>query len=172
METNEIELTEIEPKIYLIRGHKVMLDHDLAELYQETTKRLNQQVTRNLKRFPRDFMFPLTDQEVRNLKLQFATSSLEWGGRRKPTQAFTEQGIAMLSTVLRSERAIDVNIAIMRTFVRLRHVLNSNKELEKKIMELETRFEGKFKVVFDAIKKVTSQEPIPRKRIIGLAPEE
>jgi phage regulator Rha-like protein len=119
-----------------------MLDYDLAELYQESTKRLNQQVTRNIKRFPHDFMFPLSNQEVGRLKLQIATSKQGRGGRRKPTLAFTEQGIAMLSSVLRSERAIDVNIAIMRAFVRLRHVLNSNTELEKKSLNSKVNLES------------------------------
>jgi hypothetical protein len=166
METNEIVLNDIETKIYLIRGQKVMLDYDLAELYQVPTMHLNQQVKRNQKRFPPDFMFPLSDQELKNLISQFVISSPSWGGRRKPPLAFTEQGIAMLSSVLRSDRAIDVNVAIMRTFVHLRRVLNSNMELEKRI----TQLEGQVKIVFDAIKKLSSQEPVPRKRIIGLDP--
>lgn len=163
---------EIESQIYLIRGLKVMLDHDLAELYQIPTKRLNEQVKRNLGRFPADFMFSLTNQELAILKSQFATSRLDWGGRRKATQAFTEQGIAMLSSVLHSDRAIEVNIAIMRAFVKMRQALSLHRDLEKKLNEMEARYEGKFKVVFDAIKELMSAHAVPRKRIIGLKKED
>jgi hypothetical protein len=119
MTSDEIEVTGIETKIYLVRGQKVMLDRDLAELYQVPTKRLKEQVRRNQKRFPADFMFALSNQELGILRSQFATSSLGWGGHRIPPFAFTEQGIAMLSSVLQSDRAIHVNIAIMRAFVQL-----------------------------------------------------
>lgn len=149
-----------------------MLDHDLALLYGVATKRLNEQVRRNIKRFPGDFMFFLSNQELTILKSQFATSRLAWGGRRKPSLAFTEQGIAMLSSVLHNERAVDVNISIVRTFVQLRTVLNSNRELERKFAELESKYDGKFKVVFEAIRELVSQHSVPRKRIIGLTPEE
>ena len=162
---------KIESQIYLIRGLKVMLDHDLAELYQIPTKRLNEQVRRNAERFPPDFMFILTNQELAILKSQFATSSLNWGGRRKPTAAFTEQGIAMLSSVLHSDRAIEVNIAIMRAFVKMRQALSLHQDLEKKLLEMESRSEGKFKVVFDAIKELMSAHSVPRKRVIGLDQE-
>jgi len=180
----------IERRIYLIRGQKVMLDFDLAELYGVTTKRLNQQVTRNKQRFPEDFMFRLTQEETENLRLQFATSSLEtaqfpaknanlrsqiatassgYGGRRYPPYAFTEQGVAMLSSVLNSEQAIEVNIAIMRAFVRLRQMLETNEELNRKfaavIRKLSTH-DKYFRVVFDELKKMT-ETPRSTGRQIG-----
>jgi hypothetical protein len=127
----------IEHKIYLIRGQKVMLDRDLAELYGVQTFRLNEQVKRNSNRFPEDFMFHLTTEEFGNLRSQIAMSS--WGGRRYLPYAFTEQGVAMLSSVLNSERAILVNIAIMRAFIRLRQMIANNQELAKKIEQLENR---------------------------------
>ena len=134
-----------------------MLDDDLAALYGVLTKRLNEQVRRNRRRFPGDFLFELRLEEVANLKSQFATSSLagQHGGRRKAVSAFTEQGVAMLSSVLHSDRAIDVNIAIMRTFVRLRHVIQGHAELAKRIDELEQRYDGQFQVVFDALRELT-----------------
>ncbi len=171
MKIKQETFTEVESKIYLIRGQKVMLDFDLALLYEIPTMRLNQQVRRNLFRFPEDFMFSLTNQEFRNLKSQFVISSLSWGGRRSPPLAFTEQGIAMLSSVLNSRRAAEVNIAIMRTFMQLRSVLISNHELEKRITKLESKYDGQFKIVFDAIREVLSSHPVPRKRIIGLGKE-
>ena len=145
-----------------------MLDFDLAELYQVQTIRLNQQVRRNMYRFPEDFMFVLTNQEFINLKSQIVISSSGWGGRRTPPLAFTEQGISMLSSVLNSRRAIEVNIAIMRTFVQLKLVLTSNSELEKRLSELELQCEGKFTLVFDAIRELMSAHAVPMKRIIGL----
>jgi hypothetical protein len=162
------EASAIESKIYLIRGQKVMLDFDLASLYEIPTPRLNQQVRRNLFRFPPDFMFPLTIQEFKNLKSQIVISSSGWGGRRTPPLAFTEQGIAMLSSVLNSRRAVSVNIAIMRTFVELKSVLVSNTELEKKIAALEEKYDGQFQVVFEAIREIVSKHSVPRKRVIGL----
>jgi len=133
-----------------------MLDDDLAALYGVLTKRLNEQVRRNRRRFPGDFLFELSLEEAANLKSQFATSSLagQHGGRRKAVSAFTEQGVAMLSSVLHSDRAIDVNIAIMRTFVRLRHALHGHAELAKKVEELEQRYDGQFQVVFDALREL------------------
>jgi ORF6N domain-containing protein len=132
--TSSLPITQIASRIVLVRGHEVLLDADLADLYGVHTKVLIQSVKRNLKRFPPDFMFRLTDQEVKNLKSQIVTSSLAahnaWGGRRKPLQAFTEQGVAMLSSVLRSPRAIAANIAIMRAFVRLREIVSANAFLE------------------------------------------
>ena len=128
-----IPIERIAEKIYLIRDEKVMLDSDLAELYDVPTKRLNEQVKRNIRRFPEDFMFQLTQEEFENLKSQFATSS--WGGRRTFPYAFTEQGVAMLSSVLHSDRAIDINVAIMRTFIRLREMLSTHKDLARKIEE-------------------------------------
>ena len=125
---SETDVTRVESITYLIRGERVMLDHDLAELYQIPTKRIKEQVKRNLKRFPKDFMFVLSEQELTNLRSQFATSSSGWGGNRVSPFAFTEQGIAMLSSVLKSERAISVNIAIMLAFVQMRRLVTSNKE--------------------------------------------
>jgi hypothetical protein len=130
----------IKEKIFLIRGRKVMIDHDLAKLYGVPTKRLNEQVKRNIRRFPEDFLFELTDEEMRNLRSQFATSS--WGGQRYRTNAFTEQGIAMLSSVLKSDRAIQVNIAIMRAFVQIREILLTHKELAAKIEALELKYKN------------------------------
>lgn len=132
----------IESRIWLIRGQKVLLDADLAVLYQVETKRLNEAVRRNRERFPEDFMFRLTPAENEILRSQFATSSELWGGRRYLPYAFTEQGVAMLSSVLRSGRAIEVNIAIMRTFVRLRQLLASHEDLARQFEELRTRQEA------------------------------
>ena len=158
----------IERRIYLIRGHKVMIDVDLAELYGVPTKALNQQVQRNRKRFPEDFMFQLTKEEAENLTSQFATSRSKHGGRRSLPYAFTEPGVAMLSSVLTSERAIEVNITIMRAFIRLRQILESNEELNKKfadvIRKLSTH-DNYFRVVFDELRKLTEQPTSPRKTI-------
>src|SRR5215475_2023080 len=129
----------IERKIYLIRGQKVMLDRDLAEMYGVPTKQLNQQVRRNISRFPRDFMFQLTAAEDSHLRSQIVTSKKSRGGRRYAPFVFTEQGIAMLSSVLNSERAIQVNISIMRTFVKLREALHNSGELARRLKELETK---------------------------------
>jgi phage regulator Rha-like protein len=156
----------------LIRGHKVILDADLAALYGVETKQLIRAVKRNLPRFPGDFMFQLNEEEFENLRYHSGTSS-QWGGRRYPPYAFTEQGVAMLSSVLRSKRAIQVNIEIMRAFVRLRQMLASNKELAKRLDELEKKYDAQFKVVFDAIRQLMApQEPAPSKRRIGFLVEE
>jgi hypothetical protein len=164
-----ISVQLIERRIYLIRGQKVMIDVDLAELYGVTTKRLNQQVQRNLKRFPEDFMFQLTKVEAEALRLQFATSKPGRGGRRTLPYVFTEQGVAMLSTVLNSEQAIAVNIMIMRAFVKLRQMLESNEELNRKfaavIRKLSTH-DKYFRVVFDELEKL-SELPIPPRKQIG-----
>ncbi len=130
---NIIPIERIAEKIYLIRNEKVMLDSDLADLYEIPTKRLNEQVKRNIRRFPEDFMLQLTKEEFENMKSQFATSS--WGGRRTLPYVFTEQGVAMLSSVLNSDRAVDINVAIIRTFVRLREMLATHKDLAQKIEE-------------------------------------
>ena len=132
-----VSMDHVAAKILFIRGQKVMLDQDLAELYGVATKVLIQAVRRNADRFPEDFMFQLTKQEFNDLRSQFVTSS--WGGRRYPPYAFTEQGVAMLSSVLRSERAIGVNIEIMRAFLRLRQMLASNAELARKLAALEKK---------------------------------
>jgi hypothetical protein len=160
----------IERKIYLICGHKVMLDSDLAELYEVPTRRLNEQVKRNISRFPSDFMFQLTHDETKNLRSQIATSSFEHGGRRYLPYVFTEQGVAMLSSVLNSERAIHVNVEIMRAFVRLRQMLASNAELARKLDALENKYDAQFKVVFDAIRQLMTP-PEPKKRKIGFRRE-
>lgn len=163
----ELILVEIiERKIYLIRGHKVMLDRDLAELYQVPTRRLNEQVKRNVTRFPADFMFQLSDEEAENLRSQFATSSTSHGGRRYLPYVFTEQGVAMLSSVLNSERAVQVNIAIMRTFVKLRQMLASNADLARKLAAMEKKYDSQFRMVFDAIRELM-RPPEPKKRKIG-----
>lgn len=160
----------IRDMIYIIRGYKVMLDSDLAALYGVPTGRLNEQVKRNGKRFPDDFMFLLTKQEFENLKSQFAISS--WGGRRKLPYVFTEQGVAMLSSVLSSDRAIQVNIAIMRTFTKLREIMATHKELRQKIEDIEKKYDGQFQVVFTAIKELFGKfnEPEKPKGKIGFHP--
>ncbi|MBM4091633.1 MAG: ORF6N domain-containing protein [Planctomycetes bacterium] len=155
----------IEQAILLIRGQKVMLDSDLAELYEVPTKRLTEAVRRNQSRFPSDFMFQLTTSEFENLRTQFATSS--WGGRRYNPFVFTEHGILMLSSVLRSERAVQVNIAIMRAFVRLREMLATHKELARKLDELERKYDSQFRVVFEAIRQLMAPPTAAEKRRIG-----
>ena len=144
----------IENRIFLIRGQKVMLDHDLAALYRVPTKILNKAVNRNIDRFPADFMFQLTGNEFENLRFHFGTSS--WGGRRYFPLAFTEQGIAMLSSVLKSKNALQVNITIMRTFVKLRQILSTHKELAEKIAELERKY-NKHDIEIQAVFKVLKQ---------------
>lgn len=156
----------IERKIYLIRGEKVMLDSDLAELYGVPTKRLNEQVRRNPKRFPPDFMFQLNEKKFESLRSHFATSSSQHGGRRYLPYVFTEQGVAMLSSVLNSERAMLVNVEIMRTFVKLRQMVASHAELSRKFDALEKKYDAQFKVVFDAIRQLMVEpQRKPRRRI-------
>lgn len=188
--TTGVSVQLIERRIYLIRGQKVMLDYDLAELYGVTTSRLNEGVTRNRKRFPEDFMFRLTKEESENLRSQFVTSSSEpakfaaknanlrsqfaisssgYGGRRYLPRAFTEQGVAMLSSVLNSEQAIEVNIAIMRAFVRLRQMLETNEELNRKfaaVIKKLSAHDKYFSIVFDELKKLT-EKPRSSGRQIG-----
>ena len=153
-----IPIEIIERKIYLIRSQKVMLDSDLAELYGVKTFNLNKAVKRNIDRFPQDFMFQLTKEEADSLRFQIGMSKSEGrGGRRYLPYAFTEQGVAMLSSVLRSERAIHVNIAIMRVFVKLREFLSTHKELAHKLAELERKIERhdeEIKAIFDAIRQL------------------
>ena len=162
---------EIRRAILPIRGKRVMLDSDLAALYGVATKALVQAVRRNPGRFPEDFMFRLTRREAANLRSQTVTSSLGrgWGGRRHTPYAFTEQGVAMLSTVLRSRRAIEANITIMRTFVQLRQMLVSHETLAAKLVALEKKYDAKFSVVFDAIRELMSP-PTARRRAIGFRP--
>ena len=160
----------IERAIVVLRGHKLMLDKDLAALYAVPTKVLLQAVKRNPERFPSDFMFQLNKQEVAILRSQIVTSS--WGGRRSVPYAFTEQGVAMLSSVLNSPRAIAVNIEIMRAFVRLRLILASNKELSRRLDELEAGTDASFRQVFAVIRQLMAP-PEPKKRPIGfVTPEE
>jgi hypothetical protein len=159
----------IEHRIYLIRNHKVLFDRDLAELYGVDTRVLNQAVKRNRERFPDDFMFQLTAKETENLRSHIVTS--RWGGRRYLPYAFTEQGVAMLSTVLKSRRAIQVSIAIMRTFVRLRRILATHKELAKRLVELETKYDAQFKVVFEVIQQLMEPPSEPDRPLIGFAAE-
>ena len=160
---NHILAEKIANQIYLIRGTKVMLDKDLAELYGVETKRLKEQVKRNIRRFPEDFVFELTKDEFDNLRSQIATSS--WGGVRYMPMAFTEQGVAMLSSVLNSDRAIDVNVQIMRTFTKLRQMISSHKELSKKIESMEKKYDEQFRVVFDVIKQLLKDDVNPAKKI-------
>ena len=167
---NTLPVEIIQSKIYLIRGRKVMLDRDLGELYGVPTFRLNEQVKRNMKRFPMDFMYQLTKEEFNNLISHSAISS--WGGVRKLPYVFTEQGVAMLSSVLNSDRAIEVNIQIMRVFTNLREMMLSHKDLARKIEDLEKKFEGKFKehdqriiLIFNAIKNLlAAKEENAKKR--------
>lgn len=167
-----IPAERIERSILVLRGHKVLLDADLANLYDVETKVLLQAVKRNPDRFPKDFMFQLTDQEFRNLRSQFVTSS--WGGRRYAPYVFTEQGVAMLSSVLNSPRAIAVNIEIMRAFVRLREMIAGNKELAKRLDELEARIDRKLSThdqaiagILDAIRALMAPPAPTMKRRIG-----
>jgi hypothetical protein len=162
----------IEDKIYMIRGQKVMLDSDLARLYGVPTKRLNEQVRRNKRRFPADFMIELTESELAALRSHFATSKKGSGGRRYRPFAFTEQGVAMLSSVLNSDRAIDVNIEIMRAFVRLREILLAHKDLALKLEELEKKYDEQFRIVFEVIRQLMAPPEPPPKRPIGFGVEE
>jgi hypothetical protein len=160
----------VEKRIVLLRGERVMLSTDLAALYEVEPRVLVQAVKRNLDRFPEDFMFQLTREELANLKSQIVISS--WGGLRRATPyAFTEQGVAMLSSVLRSPRAIRVNVEIMRAFVRLRRLLASNEELARKLAELERKYDAQFKIVFDAIRQIMAP-PEKARRSIGFRVEE
>ncbi len=170
-----VPIERIEKQIYLFRGKKVMIDSDLAELYGVETKALNRAVKRNIDRFPRDFMFQLGKEEAEtllrfqigtsNLKSQTVTSKDGRGGRRYLPYTFTEQGVAMLSSVLRSERAIQVNIQIMRTFAKLRQMIISHKELARKLEKLERKYDAKFRLVFDAIRELMAPPAEPTRKI-------
>lgn len=169
-ESSLITIEQISDKIYNIRGVKVMLDSDLADLYEVQTKVLNQAVRRHIKRFPKDFMFQLTKQEFDNLKSQIVTSS--WGGVRKLPHAFTEQGVAMLSGILNSDRAIEVNIQIMRVFTQLRHALMESQELRTAIEELKKQTEKRldqtderFEIVFSVLDKLLAEDENPKRKI-------
>ena len=157
-----IPVERIVSSIYLIRGEKVMLDSDLARLYQIETKNLNKAVKRNLNRFPEDFRFQLTKEEAESLRFQTGTSNEGRGGRRTPPYVFTEQGVAMLSSVLHSDRAAEVNVAIMRTFVKLRQMLATNRELARKVQE----HDQKIAILFDTVQKLLTP-PAQKKNPIG-----
>jgi hypothetical protein len=160
-----VPIERITSKIYLIRNVKVMLDRDLAELYGVETKRLKEQVRRNIERFPEDFMFELTKDELGNWRSQFATSNQDIMGLRIPPFVFTEHGILMLSSVLKSKRAIQVNIQIMRTFTQLRKMLSTHEDLKRKIESMEKKYDQQFQIVFEAIKQLLSEEDKPKKKI-------
>ena len=164
--------------VFFVRGEKVMFDADLAKLYGVNTKALNQAFRRNKQRFPTNFAFQLSTAEYNDLKSQIVASSGEGsnlrsqivtstshGGRRRPPYAFTEQGVAMLSSILRSSRAVEVNIAIMRTFVQLRRLMDTNRDLARKIEALEKKYDEQFTVVFEAIKQLIATPEEPRKQI-------
>ena len=190
MSNNLIPAQRIERRILLLRGEKVMLDSDLAELYGVPTKVLNQAVKRSVERFPEDFMFRLSVaesklilrsqivtssgentekhvQKPRNLRSQIVTSSGEYGGRRYRPRAFTEQGVAMLSSVLRSERAVQVNIAIMRAFVQLRQILSTHADLARKLRALEGKYDAQFRAVFDAIRELMDDAKPVKRGVMG-----
>lgn len=166
-----IPMERIEQAIYLIRGHKVMLDRDLAFLYGVETKRLKEQVRRNIARFPDDFMFVLSKEEFSDWRSQFATSNSDRIGLRHPPMVFTEQGVAMLAGTLNSKRAIDVNIAIMRTFVKLRRILESNTKLAEKLDEMEKQYDKQFQIVFEALSELIAQ-PETKSKQIGFSVKE
>ena len=155
----------IASRIYFVRGQKVMLDRDLAELYGVQTKVLKQAVRRNIYRFPFDFMFELTKEELEDWRSQFVTSKSDKMGLRYTPMAFTEQGVAMLSSVLNSDRAIQVNIQIMRTFTRLRNMLTTHKDLKRKIEAMEKKYDENFQIVFEAIKQLFDGEEKPIRKI-------
>ena len=167
--TNElISAKQIEASILIIRNEKVILDRNLAKLYGVENRVLGQAIRRNIKRFPEDFMFQLTQEEFEDWKSQFVTSnSGDKMGLRKRPYVFTEHGVAMLSSVLHSNQAIEVNIAIMRTFTKFRRLISNNKELASKLEELERRYDKQFRVVFDAIRKLMKQEDLLSKQKIG-----
>ena len=169
-----IPLERIEKRIFLLRGQRVLLSTDLAELYGVGTKVLVQAVKRNLDRFPDDFIFQLSPKELAVLRSQIVTSNEKSGrgGRRYPPYAFTEQGVAMLSSVLHSNRAVQVNIDIMRAFVRLRQMLASNANLARKLAALEKKYDAQFRVLFDAIRELMTPPELKKKRPIGFAPWE
>jgi hypothetical protein len=158
-----IPIERIENSIILLRGQKVMLDRDLANLYAVETRVLNQAVRRNIKRFPKDFMFALTRDEIMRISQIGTSSGIKYS---KQVHAFTEQGVAMLSSVLNSERAIQVNVEIMRAFVRLRQLLSAHRDLERKLAALEKKYDQQFRVVFDAIRALMAPSE-PKKKKIG-----
>jgi hypothetical protein len=154
----------IEQAIMQLRGQRVILDFDLAQLYGVTTSRLNEQIKRNIDRFPEDFMFRLTAPEFQNLMSQFATSSSRWGGRRKPPLVFTEHGAVMAANVLNSPTAVAASIEVVRAFVRLRQILSTHKDLARKLEELEKKYDENFRVVFEAIRQLMVPPASPSKK--------
>jgi len=163
--SNVISVDVIAAKILLIRGKRVMLDRNLAKLYEVDTSQLTRQVKRNIDRFPVDFMFQLTKEEFENLMCQIGISS--WGGTRKLPYVFTEQGVAMLSGVLHSKRAVQVNIQIMRAFIQLKRLLLTNVGLRRKIEEMEKKYDKQFAIVFQTIKQLLEPPPVKAKPPIG-----
>ena len=163
--SNLITIETITNKIHMIRGKGVILDRDLAQLYEVDTRQLTRQVRRNIDRFPVDFMFQLTKQETEILMYQFGTS--RWGGTRKLPLAFTEQGVAMLSGVLHSKRAVQTNIQIMRAFIQLKRMLLTNVDLKRKIEAMEKKYDKQFIIVFEAIKQLLEPPPVKTKPPIG-----
>lgn len=163
---------QIESQIFLIRGQRIMLDENLAALYEVETKRLNEQVRRNKERFPEDFMFQLTAEEYANLKSQIATSNnpAGRGGRRSLPYAFTEHGAIMAASVLNSPRAVEASVQVVRAFVQLRQMLASNAELSRKLVALEKKYDIKFRAVFEAIRELMTPSDPKKKRPIGFAP--
>jgi hypothetical protein len=165
-----VPLERIEKAIFFLRGHKVMLSTHLAELYEVEPRALVQAVKRNIERFPPDFMFQLSKAEFQNLKSQIVTSN--WGGlRRAAPYAFTEQGVAMLSSVLNSRRAVQVNIEIMRAFVRLREIMATHKDLVRRLNQMEKKYDAQFRVVFDAIRELMAPPPTKKRKIGFLVKE-
>ncbi len=163
-----VPVERIERAILVIRGHKVLLDADLATLYGVETRRLNEQVKRNIDRFPDDFMFQLTKQEFENLKSQFATSSRGWGGKRKIPFVFTEHGALMAASVLNSQKAIEMSILIVRVFVKLRGILSTHKQLATKLAELERKLsthDEQIVILFEAIRELMTPPTKPKRRI-------
>jgi len=160
-----VPVERITSKIYLIRGQKVMLDRDLAEIYDVETKILKRAVRRNIDRFPDDFMFELSKKEMEDWRCQFGTSNADKMGLRYAPLAFTEQGVAMLSGVLKSKRAVLANIQIMRAFTQLRQMLSTHKDLRKKIVAMEKKYDQQFQIVFEAIKQLLETESKPTKKI-------
>jgi len=164
---NLVPAEGIASRIYFVRGKKVILDSDLAGLYGVPTKRLNEQVRRNIERFPGDFMFRLTKEEHDHLRSQFATSSDKagHGGRRTLPFVFTEHGAIMAATVLNSKQAVEVSIFVVRAFVKLRQMLAAHKDLEKKIEEMESKYDEQFRVVFEAIRQLLVEDEKPKRKI-------
>jgi len=160
-----LPVENITSKIYFIRKHKVMLDRDLAELYGVEVKQLKRSVRRNIDRFPSDFMFMLSKKELENWRCQFGTSNNIRMGLRYSPMAFTEQGVAMLSSVLNSKRAIQVNIQIMRAFTKLRTMLLTHEDLKRKIEDMEDKYDEQFRIVFQAIKQLLQEDDKPKRKI-------